>query len=155
MKSYIAPVRTGAPDDEYPERPARWDHEVAAENKRSYERQRGRVCKHYGCNTRVRYSKRVPFCSRHELTERAQRGGKPGPIPGMNLSPKVPGLRALRKARKVATSELAPRIGRSVVWVQRAERGVIGAPDDVRAKICQVLGVSEEELFAGEFKRKG
>jgi hypothetical protein len=151
----VNPLRTGAADDERPDRPARWDHEVARDNMRAWERKRGRVCAYPDCDTKVRYSRPRPFCSLHELTPVAQQIGKPGPIPGANVAPKTPGLRAIRKAKKIPTKELAPLVGRSVIWLQRAERGAHGVPDEVRAKLCEVLGVSEAELFAGEFKRKG
>lgn len=147
-------TRTGAADDTRPEPPARWDHEVARDNKRRYLHKRGRVCRFEGCETKLRYTRTSQYCSAHELTDEAQEPPKPGPPPGKYRSPLVPGLRAARKARKIPTKDLAAKIGRGVIWLQRAERGAHGAPDDVRAKLCEVLGVSEAELFAGEFKRR-
>jgi transcriptional regulator with XRE-family HTH domain len=60
-------------------------------------------------------------------------------------------IRELRKRPgvKIKLKELAEGCGVSVPYLNRLERGLVGASEDVRERIAQYLDVPVEEVFPG------
>lgn len=116
-------------------------------NSERYRQQRGRVCEYPGCEAKIRYTRTIPCCVKHEDTEFA--ACLPQAEPGAARAPRLYGLRAARIKGGLGTQEIARVCGRSHKWAQQAERPRNGVPKEIRALLAITLNVSEAELLEG------
>ena len=123
------------------------DFDVAARNYALYQTQRGRTCEYPDCEEKIRYTRIVPICGRHENTEFAE--CHPTAEPGSSVRPRLPGLRDARREAGVTTRGIASLCGRSHKWAQQVDRGRDGVPHDLRRKLAEALSVTEAELLEG------
>jgi hypothetical protein len=125
------------------------DYEVAERNYRNFYARRGRICRYPGCENKIRYTRDVPVCSEHELTEFATCLPEAHTTRGRRPNPRLNGLAEARIQANLEKHELALLLGRPARWVHDAERGRVGVSDKTRGEIAAVLGVSESFLLEG------
>jgi DNA-binding XRE family transcriptional regulator len=127
--------------------PIRSDIEVAAENRKAWYTQRGRVCLYPDCESKVRYTKKVSFCERHQDSEDA-RYTNPGEFyESSSINPRVYGLSTVRRDRGLTQKGLSELSGLSTRRIEKFESGERGPSLDERCVLAEILGTTESTLL--------
>jgi hypothetical protein len=127
--------------------PIRSDIEVAAENRKAWYTQRGRVCLYPDCESKVRYTKKVSFCERHQDSEDA-RYTNPGEFgETSSINPRLYGLNTVRKDRGLTQKVLGELSGLPPRRIEKFESGERGPSPEDRQTLARVLGTTESALL--------
>ena len=131
----------------YREERIRSDKKVAAKNWEAWYTQRGRVCQYPDCESKVRYTKKVSFCDRHEDSEVA-RYTNPGEFGETSrINPRVYGLSTGRRDRGLTRTDLSDFSGLPVRRIVKFESGERGPSPEDRQTLARVLGTTESALL--------
>jgi hypothetical protein len=129
--------------------PIRSDAEIASANRRAWFTQRGRTCLYPDCADKVRYTKKIYYCERHQDSEVARYTNPSEFYETQRIHPRVHGLKSAREYRSLSQVELSEFSGIGYRRVKRFEqmKDAFGPTAAERRILAEVLGTTESELL--------